>query len=487
MKKLITVLLVLAMLVSVIACSKEAGGNKETTNGITTEPTVTKDPDSLVLPEKTFDGMAYRISTLEGNLTTEVFADESAGTDIRTDSLIRRNAMIEDTYDVVIEPVISTATGSAYAHVEEIINLALSEEDQCDIALTYAFASGNLVTTGVTVNWLDFDSVDFSKSYWINDVNQNLIIDDAVYTVVGDMCISSLILTYGMFYNRTVGDRTEGLTESIFEAIENGEWTIDYFNDIVKDIYDDVDDVPGRSAGDFYGFTAESLTNLDIWQFAFDIPMIVHNSEGGLDCVFNTERTSVAVDKINRLYWENTGSSIHTSNACTKYFAQGKALFHTAWLDYCFWDLRGMEDNYTILPYPMFDENQEKYMSGAMDNYNVITMPYTCPNKDDVAFITEAMNYYSRQIMYPAYYEESLQKQFTRDPETVEMLDLIMDGRSFDLGTIFNGSIGGIGMMFRGAVSSKTNDFAKYYAQSEEAINNGLKSLIETYEANKMN
>ena len=146
-----------------------------------------------------------------------------------------------------------------------------------------------------------------------------------------------------------------------------------------------------------------------------------------------------------------------------------------------------MQDNYTILPYPMFDEDQEKYMSGAMDNYNVITMPYTCPNKEEVAFITEAMNYYSRQIMYPVYYEESLQKQFTRDPETIEMLDLIMDGRSFDLGTIFNGSVGGIGMMFRGAVSNKTNDFAKYYAQSEEAINTGLNNLIETYEANKMN
>ena len=497
MKKLISLLLALIMAMSVFACTK-AENNKPAATTPTTTPevttpavttpaaTTTKDPNALDLPDVSFDGAKYRIASEEGNVKIEVFAGEGA-TDLRSDALMRRNGAVEDGYDVKITPVAYSGASNVYSHAQSIINMILSEEDYCDISLTYAVSTGLIASAGCAVNWMSFENTDFSKLYWISGANELLIFDDAIYTPVGDMCISTIATTYGMFYNKTKGNQTKGLTDQIFEAVKNKTWTIDYFNGIVSEVYSDIDNVNGPSEDDYYGFTAENLTNLDVWQFAFDIPMVVQDEETVLKCVFNSERTAIALDKINRLYWENNGSNIFASTACTGKFIEGKALFHTTWLDQCFYGLRNMEDSFTILPYPMYDDNQENYKTGMMDNYNVITMPFTCPDKEMASIITEAMNYYSREYVYPAYYEESLQKQAVQDPESVEMLDIIMEGRTFDLGTIFSPSLAGLSMCFRSAVSNNTTDFATFFATIEERVSIGISDLIASYEVNKQN
>lgn len=489
MKKIIVILLALVMVLSVFACTKNEGnkGGNGTKPPANTDPENKYDSESLDLPEKTFGGISYRISTRENALQYEVYADETAS-DIRQQALYERNALVQDRYDVIIEPVICS-DNTLRGHVTQIMDEIFAEEDNFDVSMTYAAATGSLVVGGYVINWLNLPYNDFAKSYWINDVNKNLILDDAIYTAVGDMSITTLLNTYAMFYNRTEGDQIKmedgstTMTEAVFEAVKNDDWTFDYFNGLVANVYNDIDDVVGKSEDDFYGFTAEALTNLDVWQFAFDIPMIVHDETEGLKSVFNTEKTAMAVDKLNGLYWENNGSNI--TNTCIRKFAAGNALFLTTWFQTCFSTLKDMEEHYTILPYPMFDEDQDGYKAGAMDNYNCISIPFTCTELDMVSYITEVLNYESRRTLYPVYYEQSLQQQYARDPESIEMIDIIMDGRTFDLGTIFTSSMNGISMMIRSAVASKTNDFAQYYGEREEAVNLGIQNILETYELNK--
>ena len=499
MKKLLLILLAAVMVFSIFACTKKENKNPAvttapgTTGGpdvppaTTTPETTTKDPNKPDLEPMTFDGLEYRVATREGNLKVEVFADETA-VDIRQTALQQRNATVEDAYDVIISPYVS-ADNSLRGQTTELMNLIYAEEDVYDISLTYAAATGSFVVGGYVINWKNLKHNDFSKYYWMNDINKNLIIDDAIYTVVGDMCISTITNTYAMFYNRTEGDKimmedgSTTMTEEVFEKIEDMEWTIDYFIDLVANIYQDIDDTTGISEDDFFGFTGEALTNLDIWQFAFDIPMLTHDETDGLKCIFNTEKTATMIDKLNELYWENNGSLI--INSGTTKFKNGNVVFHTTWLDRCFGTFKDMEEQYTILPYPMFDENQEKYMAGAMDNYNIICIPFTCTELEMVSYITEVLNYESREQLYPVYYEESLQKQYTRDPESIEMLDLIMEGRNFDLGTLFPSQTNGLCMMVRSCVGSKNSDFATFFAEKEEGVNQGLKNLVEQYELNK--
>ena len=48
--------------------------------------------------------------------------------------------------------------------------------------------------------------------------------------------------------------------------------------------------------------------------------------------------------------------------------------------------------------------------------------------------VTEALAYYGKQIVTPAYYDINLIGQSTRDEESADMLDIIFDSLVFDIG-----------------------------------------------------
>ncbi|MBQ4607052.1 MAG: hypothetical protein IJB15_10110, partial [Clostridia bacterium] len=271
--------------------------------------------------------------------------------------------------------------------------------------------------------------------------------------------------------------------------VQYGEWTLDYFMSTVEDIYEDTNGDGAKDTGDFYGFTAENATNLDIYSFAFDIPIMKRDSDGIPTLVFQTEKTISAAEKINRLYWEMPGSYVPEGDygIPVTMFAEGKALFTTTYLSQAFSTFREMEDDYSILPYPKYDANQEKYMTGAMDNYSVLGVPITASNTEMISIITESLNVESYKTLFPTYYEQALQNKYSRDEESIEMINLLMEGRNFDFSTLFAGQITGMSTLFREVINSKSGDFASKYASKEKSALAGLEKVLEAYEKNQAN
>jgi hypothetical protein len=357
----------------------------------------------------------------------------------------------------------------------------MAQDDAFDLASTYVFLSGRLVLSGLYLNWLHMQYNDFERPWWIHGVNDNFRVDDAIYTVVGDMCLSTLMQTAGMFYNMTEGE-DRGLNESIFKAVLDGDWTYDMFFSIIRDVY--VDNGDGRrTEDDFYGFVAENLCNLDIWPFAFDIPMVRKDESGEPRLVYYTDKAVNASQKITQLYWYTTGSFIPENSGMVQaeMFRDGHALFTTTWFDKAFDIFRDMDDDYIILPYPKWDENQEKYMTGTMDNYSVLGVPKTVSDPDFISVITEALNVESYRTMFPTYYEEALQHKLARDPLSITMLNLIMDGRTFDFVTLFHKQMPTIAMLFRYTVNSKSDTFSSQFASVERGTRSYLSLIAEDY------
>ncbi|MCL2519305.1 MAG: hypothetical protein FWF15_12150, partial [Oscillospiraceae bacterium] len=50
----------------------------------------------------------------------------------------------------------------------------------------------------------------------------------------------------------------------------------------------------------------------------------------------------------------------------------------------------------------------------------------------------DAFTAISGEVLMPAYYKISLEGKFTRDEDSIEMLDIIRDGRVFDRSVLFN-------------------------------------------------
>ena len=478
MKKLIAVLLVLIMAISMFACgSKEKGKGNE---GSTPAPDTQSGEH---LPDADYNGVDFRISTKTNSLY-EVFTDAEDSTDICESALIQRNNAVEDKYSVNIRPIIASAN-DLDTQVNEIIGNVMSDYDVYDLLLTYVYSSGTLVMSDVLLDWNDeetFKYTDFSQSYWHSDVNNNFAIKDSIYTAVGDMSMSTLTLTFCLYYNKTMGDNM-GLTDQVLEAIDKNEWTLDYFTQLVGGIYTDSDEWPGVTVNDTFGFSTDPLTSLDNWNFALDLTIISRDENGDLVCNYNNERTISAIQAVNALCWENQGVRVDTQPHVR--FKNNRCLFISSWFDYSMTEFAQMDNVYVILPFPLLDDNQEKYMTGAMDNYSMLSVPRTAAETEMISVITEALNKYSEDILYPAYYDKALKNKYSQDPITAEMIDLVMAGRTFDMAQMFGSNTGWVGGMMRKLVAANSNDFQSEWDSLSEALNQGLQNIMAKYEENK--
>ena len=487
--KQITALLLASLL---LASCASAGTSEVETTGAATDAETTINTAELTemekralmeddLPEKDFGGKDFRISTKRGTMY-EIDEEEETG-DIIEDALYARNRRIEERFNIKIVPVITEA-GDGNTHVNEVRQSIMAADDAFDLSATYVFTTGPLVTDGCFLNWLNMPYNDLSKPWWIGGVNDKFRVGDAIYAATGDMCVSTLKLTYGVFYNRTRGADYD-LNETIYDTIREGKWTIDKFIEMTCDVYVDVNGDGERSNTDFYGFTAEKATNLDVYTFAFDIPLVKNNEDGVPELAINTPKTIEAVEKVNKLYWDGVGSYIPDDYMEPIHmFRSGNALFTTTYLTNAFSTFRDMTDDYSILPYPKWDEAQEKYMTGAMDNYSVLGVPVTVSDLEMVSLITESLNIESYKTLFPTYYEQALQSKYARDAESIEMIDILMAGRNFDFCTLFSSTIIGIPFMVRELVAGKSTAFASKYKSLEKGAQKGLEKVLKAYEEN---
>ena len=487
--KQITALLLASLL---LASCASAGTSEVETTGAATDAETTINTAELTemekralmeddLPEKDFGGKDFRISTKRG-MMDEIDEQEETG-DIIEDALYARNRRIEERFNIKIVPVITEAN-DGNTHVNEVRKSIMASDDAFDLSATYVFTTGPLVTDGCFLNWLNMPYNDLSKPWWIGGVNDKFRVGDAIYAAVRDMCVSTLKLTYGVFYNRTRGADYD-LNETIYDTIREGKWTIDKFIEMTRDVYVDVNGDGERSNTDFYGFTAEKATNLDVYTFAFDIPLVKNNEDGVPELAINTPKTIEAVEKVNKLYWDGVGSYIPDDYMEPIHmFRSGNALFTTTYLTNAFSTFRDMTDDYSILPYPKWDEAQEKYMTGAMDNYSVLGVPVTVSDLEMVSIITESLNIESYKTLFPTYYEQALQSKYARDAESIEMIDILMAGRNFDFCTLFSSTIIGIPFMVRELVAGKSTAFASKYKSLEKGAQKGLEKVLKAYEEN---
>ena len=95
--------------------------------------------------------------------------------------------------------------------------------------------------------------------------------------------------------------------------------------------------------------------------------------------------------------------------------------------------LRSMETDFGIIPYPKYDENQDRYYS-RVSYYNAPIIPVTNSRHELTGAVLEYFNWASSETVIPAYYDTVLYGKVIRDDESREMLDIIFDARVVDIG-----------------------------------------------------
>lgn len=166
--------------------------------------------------------------------------------------------------------------------------------------------------------------------------------------------------------------------------------------------------------------------------------------------------------------WEAT---VHKS------FIEGRELFYMCGLINVA-SFRQMENEFGILPMPKYYDTQDRYYhTVSRDNASVMFLPITLPESEleDIGTVISALGEYSMHVVTPAYYDVQLKYRDSRDDESGEMLDIIFDSRTFDLGCAYGwGGIMGEYMKLDTNVASR---FESVLGKAESELQQMLDSI----------
>ena len=136
-----------------------------------------------------------------------------------------------------------------------------------------------------------------------------------------------------------------------------------------------------------------------------------------------------------------------------------------------------MTDDFGIIPYPKFDEN-DKYTTIIGGGSSLVVMPVTVEDVNRTGNIVEALCALGSRDVIPAFYDVSLKTKFSRDAESEAMIDIIKDSLIYDLGYIAGGTFQSAG---RDLAQQANPDFSSYYARSESQAIVALQEFNRAY------
>ena len=136
---------------------------------------------------------------------------------------------------------------------------------------------------------------------------------------------------------------------------------------------------------------------------------------------------------------------------------------------------------YSILPYPKWDEAQERYITMSDGHHEAMAIPKTIGNPEAVGTITEALCAESYKILVPAYYDVALKVKSTRDEQSIAMLDRIVNSRVFDFGFVYNAG-NGASFIIQDLINSNKDTFESTYAKKEKSILKHYDKVVAFFE-----
>ena len=254
--------------------------------------------------------------------------------------------------------------------------------------------------------------------------------------------------------------------------------------ELTKDVYQDIDGDGKKSKDDSYGMLMGWATEIDNMKEAFEIHVTEKGKDGFPEITLVNEHTIEAVGKINDYIHNNDGvyttSDGDSRTQIYNMFSNGQGLMYTATLGKSE-QLRAMNDDFGILPYPKYDESQKQYHSTSLDEFSLFVLPIDVKDKEMSAIITEALCAESYKKVVPVFYDTALKTKAARDDASSEMIDLIRDSLTFDFGYLHSNSVNGVGHMFVNWIRNNNNNIASDYDKAKSATEEKLAKVLEIY------
>lgn len=487
---IIFILTFLLTVLPLIACS-ETGDSPPDTEAAAPTETDSAPEDSLAaralvsdgLPEADYGGETFTIIT-QTMTAGDAYVEQETG-DVVSDEIYLRNGRIQERFNITIG-----CYDAIYADCNAAVEKSVIAGDNAyQLLYTQAVATGELLIKNLLNNWYNVPYIDFDKSWWAGSTVDDLTYNNKAYSAIGDFSLSAMYATYCMFYDK-VAAAEYGIND-VYNIVSDGKWTVDRLHGLTKDVYRDLNGDGKRDIDDYYGFSSDSYSNMLAYIWAFDNPIMVKNSEGIPEFRFKTEKINTIFEKLQTLCYESEGSYLdpgfispegYPQDLSREMFKKGSVMFGNGYFRMALTHFRDVENDYGIIPYPKFDEAQQRYQTMADGFHGVLAAPKTIANPEMLGIITEALCAETWKSVQPVYYDVALKVKGARDEESIEMIDLIMEGRVFDFGYIYDNWQGICFKLIPLFQKDAKQNFESLYAANEKAVSAHYNKIIEIFD-----
>lgn len=502
MKKTLSFLLAVLMLCSAfVSC----GGDETAQTGdvTTTAAPVTTDPanDAPVLPDASTIDISGEFNILvSGNYQRTSGSTDFSSADVEGSSvniaIHRRNELIKEKYnvDLVIEDATRFgSTNGSGTGFTKIYTDYMAGESNYDAAVVGTYDVATLAYSGYIHDLNDIPYVDLTKPYWDQKANADLSINGKMYYTTGDIAITDNMVTHAVLFNKDmIGEY--GL-ESPYDLVKDDNWTLETFGTLVKSVGEDLNQDGIYDASDKYGLLTWNDPMVAILSSAGEKIASV-NENGLIELTFYNERVVNLYDRFESLVFDQahvynyqydnvtgkaTPSAVWNANR-DAIFTESRAVFYLNTLA-TVERHRDAELDFGVLPYPKLDDTQDDFGHQVSAYHSqFVCVPELAADYERTGIILEELAYQGLQILTPAYYEQTLVGKSVRDEESVEMLDIILASRVYDLGAYYN--IGTykdqLGRLFvsRTPISSMYETYKSAAEQKIGVINTIMQDLV---------
>ena len=361
-----------------------------------------------------------------------------------------------------------------------------------DIAFTSANQARSMLAKNLLTDLNTVPSLNFENSWWDQNSVADLSIGGRLFYVCGDINTYDNLGTWCVLFNKNL-KTTLGISDDFYQKAQDGQWTMDYFMEVCKDVTQEYD---GNSGIDEFDLWACGTETFNIYAHLVGGGIRVAEKDDTdfpyLTVTKSPETTYNALDKIITFYnspdvmvanggkFDGKGYTNVWESTINKAFTEGRELFYVCGLINVA-GFRDMKDPFGILPMPMLYEGQDRYYhTVSPDNSSYLVLPYGVPGIEELGVVVEALAMKSQELVTPEFYDMQLKGRDSHDEESWAMLDIIFATRCFDLGVSYNwGSI--MGCYYSMDNSDIASSFDKILSAAQSAIEDTRMDL-EDYE-----
>ncbi|MBQ7604531.1 MAG: hypothetical protein IJU75_06205 [Clostridia bacterium] len=483
MKKILTLLLILSVLLSIVSCAatQSTGENGDSSAKNGDDTSLRYDPNGMLMDnlpaDLDFDGEDARFIYPSENLNE--FFSEDVGSDIVSQAVYKMNLAVMERLKVklkctTIQGVDSPAVRDSYAAT--IVNTYTVGDDQWDFVGEHIGAMSSVILSGAFQNLTSLKYTDFDMPWWMSDLVENATVGGKLYLAAGDASISLLKNTTCLLYNKNVAE-DYGIEDLQKLAIRGG-FTKEKLLQYTLLAHSSLDSKPDISR-DTFGFAILNDNHVEAFKAAFNYPILKKNNGGEYEFNYDCQRASDACSWL--VDFTNSNDSVYISrntadvNAAKNAFREDRLLFVTATFSFAVDVFKDINGSFNVLPLPKWSEG-ENYSTLPRGIYIAFGVMRLTNNAEMAGAVLEAFASEGYRKVTPVYFEDALKIKYTdATNETAAVFDIIRNSVSFDFGYTFSYSFG-----FDAAIKTAIYNNLPYWTSM---VNSGKKAFMSKYDS----